>query len=82
MSLKEWFIKTTILRGINKLKKEKPEMFKFLEGKKTYLTALAIFVLGGLQASGAPIPEWIYPILAALGLGALRAGIKKSGQTS
>lgn len=47
----------------------------FLQGKKTYITAAAIFVLAGLQAVGVSIPDWVYPILGSLGLGALRAAV-------
>ena len=48
----------------------------FLEGKKTYLVALTAAVLAGAQALGYPIPEYVYALLGALGLGTLRAGVK------
>lgn len=47
----------------------------WLIGKKTYLTAIAIGVLAAAQALGYPVPEWVYAILGALGLGTLRAGV-------
>ena len=47
----------------------------WLAGKKTYLTALAIGVLAAAQALGYPVPEWVYGILGALGLGTLRPGV-------
>lgn len=48
-----------------------------IEGKKTYIIAGVTFILGGLQAIGYPVPEYVYAILGALGLGALRAGVSK-----
>ena len=50
----------------------------WLKGKKTYIVFAALFIIGGLQANGIEIPQWVYSILAALGLGALRAGVKKA----
>jgi len=52
-----------------------------LQGKKTYIVAALIFVVGGLQASGVVIPDIVWPILGALGLGAVRSGIEKSGNS-
>ena len=54
-------------------------MLKWLEGKKTYLVAVATFILGGVHACGVVIPAWLYTMLAATGLGALRTGVKKTG---
>jgi len=53
-------------------------MLKWLQGKKAYIIMAALFVLGGLQANGIVIPDWVYAILGGLGLGTLRAGIKKA----
>ena len=59
-------------------------MIKWLQGKKTYLVAAVVFVLGGIQALQAQgmidwtIPSWVYVVLSALGLGALRSGVKRS----
>ena len=53
-------------------------MLKWLEGKKTYLVAAATFILGGLHAFGVVVPPWLYPMLAASGMGALRAGVGKT----
>ena len=50
-------------------------MLKWLEGKKTYLTAAAILVCGVLTTQGIVVPEYIWAALAALGLGFLRAGV-------
>lgn len=50
-------------------------IINFLSGKKTYIVALVTAVLAGVSALGYPIPEYVYAILGALGLGTLRAGI-------
>ena len=50
----------------------------FLQGKKTYLIAIVIGVGAAAQALGYVIPEWVYALLGALGLGAVRSGIEKS----
>jgi hypothetical protein len=51
-------------------------ILKFLEGKKTYFIAITAGILAGLQAYGIVIPNYVYAILNALGLGALRHSIK------
>ena len=51
----------------------------FLKGKKTYFVMAATFIVGGLQACGVDVPEWVYILLAAAGAGALRAGMGKTG---
>lgn len=51
-------------------------MWEFLKGKKTYIIAAITFVVGGLQATGTEIPEWVWPLLAALGITFVRTGIK------
>lgn len=53
-------------------------MVKFLQGKKTFLVALTAGVVTTLLALGYDVPEWVWPALATLGLGFLRAGIEKS----
>lgn len=77
MGLKEWFIKMAVKKQIEKLKKEKPEMFNFLKGKKTYIVALITAIIAGAQALGYNIPNEVYAILGALGLSTLRAGVGK-----
>lgn len=52
---------------------------KMLQGKKTYIVVGLIFLGAGLQAVGVVIPEIVWPILGALGLGSVRSGINKSG---
>jgi hypothetical protein len=52
-------------------------MLKWFNGKKLYLTAIATFILGGLQAINFPIPEYAWTLLGAFGLVAGRSAIKK-----
>jgi len=49
----------------------------FLSGKKTFIVAVGIAVVAGVRAFGYEVPEVVWPILAALGLAAIRAGVKK-----
>lgn len=49
-----------------------------LNGKKTYLVAIVGALLGAAQAMDIQIPAWVWPILGALGLGFLRAGVAKA----
>lgn len=48
---------------------------KFLEGKKTFIVAILVGVTAALQYSGVVIPEYVFTILGAFGLGFLRAGV-------
>lgn len=54
-------------------------MFKFLDGKKTYIVALIAAGITFAQAMGYPVPnlETIYALLGAAGLGTLRDAISK-----
>ena len=52
-------------------------LLNWLKGKKTYFVVAATFIIGGLVACKVEIPAWVWPILAAAGFGALRAGTKK-----
>lgn len=49
----------------------------FFKGKKTYITAAILFTLGGLQAVGYPVPEFVYGLLGAAGLTFSRVGSVK-----
>lgn len=49
----------------------------FLDGKKTYIIAILTGALGIVSAYH-PIPDYVWAILAALGLGAVRSGIGTS----
>ena len=53
------------------------KILEWLSGKKTYISAIIIAVFGILSAFGIVIPEWVYALLAAIGLGSLRAGVSK-----
>jgi phage terminase large subunit-like protein len=52
----------------------------WVDGKKTYIVAFVAAVTAILQSLGYTIPEWAYPMAAALGIGALRVAITKSQQ--
>lgn len=57
------------------------DLIKKLQGYKTYLTAVAVFVVGGLQAAGKLDPETAQQLLAflgGLGLITLRAAVAKA----
>ena len=57
----------------------------FLQGKKTYIVIglfAVLFVAGLFLPEGQVVPEWIFGILSALGLGAIRLAIQHvSGNT-
>ena len=50
---------------------------KLLQGKKTYIMAFLVGVVGALKYLGIEIPDVVWPILGALGLGALRSAVNK-----
>jgi len=50
---------------------------KLIEGKKTYICMLLVAVGAVLQFQGIVIPEYVWTILAAAGLGAVRSAISK-----
>lgn len=55
-------------------------LLKILEGKKTYITAAAVFIVGGLQATGVIEPalaNQILTFLGGLGLVTLRTAMTK-----
>lgn len=57
------------------------EFFKFLEGKKTYLVAIAWAITEGLVLLGVidqSVSLKVEAFLLPLGLATLRAGVKKS----
>jgi hypothetical protein len=49
-----------------------------LKGKKTYIIATIIAILAFAQAMGWPIPDYVYAILGACGLGAMRVAVTKA----
>lgn len=52
------------------------KLIAWLKGKKSYIVAIVTAVCAGLSAIGVVIPEWVYLLLGALGIGAVRAAIK------
>lgn len=50
---------------------------KLLQGKKTYIIAVLIGIGAVITQLGYPIPEYVYAILGALGLGAIRSALTK-----
>lgn len=50
---------------------------QYLQGKKTYVVAGLIAIGAVMTHLGYVIPEIIWPILGALGLGAVRSAIDK-----
>lgn len=53
---------------------------KFLDGKKTYIISILIGALGIYTATGHVVPEWIWALLGAAGLGAVRSGIGNTNE--
>lgn len=51
------------------------KIMAFLDGKKTFIVAVIAGLLAGWQALGHPVPDFVYAILGALGLGAVRSAI-------
>jgi len=50
---------------------------RWLDGKRSYLTAAVILLCGILDAYGVEIPDYVWAALGALGLGFLRAAVRK-----
>lgn len=55
------------------------DLVNFLSGKKTYIVAVIAGITAFVQAMGWHIPEYVYVIEGALGLGSVRLAISKSG---
>lgn len=53
------------------------KILELLNGKKTYIVIALAMVTAGLQAYGIVIPEWVYALEAAAGIGTLRVAISK-----
>ena len=50
---------------------------EWLKGKKTYITAIVYAIAVALNETGVyVVPEYVFQILAAIGLITLRAGVK------
>lgn len=52
---------------------------KFLDGHKTYIVSLLVGLGGIWQSTGHVIPDYVWTILAAAGLGAVRSAIGNGG---
>jgi hypothetical protein len=58
------------------------DIIEALKGKKTYIIAIAVVALGCLQGLEIfTLPEYAWPIIAALGLGTLKAGVDRVAGT-
>jgi hypothetical protein len=55
------------------------KIIALLDGKKSYLVAIAVASIAGAQALGYQVPEWVYALLGAAGLGSVRSAIDKQG---
>lgn len=53
-------------------------VIEWLDGKKLYITAIAVAVIAGLQYAGITIPEYVYTILGAFGIVGLKSAIAKT----
>ena len=65
------------------------KILEFLKGKKTYIVAIFTAILScwaalhGMNPDGIPvIPEWVWGILAAAGLGTIRSAITSASSPS
>ena len=50
---------------------------EFISGKKTYIVAAVAGLIAAAQQLGYEVPVGTYELLTALGLGTLRAAVKK-----
>ena len=64
-------------RRILKLEEIMNRVTGYLSGKKTYLVATVAALTAGAQALGYEIPDWLYTLEGALGLGMLRVAVAK-----
>ncbi len=48
---------------------------KFITGYKTYIVAVVTVALAIAQTQGIVVPEWVYTLLAGLGLAGVRAAM-------
>lgn len=46
-----------------------------LDGKKTYIVAVATGAIALAQMFGVEIPDWVWTLLSAAGLGAVRSAL-------
>ena len=50
---------------------------QWLQGKKTYIIAVLIALGAGAISLGYVVPEWVWLILGAAGLGGIRSALDK-----
>jgi hypothetical protein len=53
------------------------KIMEFIDGKKTYIVATLVGVAAVLQYLQIDIPTYVWTVLGALGLGAVRSALKK-----
>ncbi len=73
-----WLQRWIIRRKVDKLRKENPEMFDFLDGKKTFIVQIAQILTGAWLAMAVSpdpslafvpdVPVWLVSVLGALGI--------------
>ena len=74
MRIIDWLIKREIKKEANQFKKENPEMVKFFEGKRTYLTMAVVIILAVINSlndggyTHIHVPDIVFSILGALGI--------------
>jgi small-conductance mechanosensitive channel len=52
----------------------------FIAGKKTYIVALVTVAIAIATSQGIVIPDWLYTLLAGLGLAGVRAALPTTTQ--
>lgn len=58
-------------------------ILEFLSGKKTYVVAVLVAALGVCQGmEWFAVPDALYALLGAIGLGTLRAGVNKAAKAT
>jgi hypothetical protein len=58
------------------------QLMNWLLTHKTYVVAVVTAGLGIAAGLGYPAPEWVYVVLAALGVGAVRAAVSKGAEAT
>lgn len=66
------------MKYLKKVGQAMVDVVEWAKGKKTYSTAISLFVVGLLHVCGVEVPPFIWATAAALGLGFLRAAVKKA----
>ena len=53
------------------------KILEWLDGKKTYIVAVLVGLGAVATSLGWSIPDWVWLLLGAIGLGAVRDAVKK-----